>query len=390
MADSALRVALLVKALPLHHPGGQEHHTWTLARGLARAGHRVTAVTTAHPGGMESLSVDGVAIQFLRSTSPGRNSWGFFTQMARWVRLFDGEFDVFHSQGFAAMRARPVRTPLVTTVHGTVWSETPLARQVWPLLTRREKLAALWRFKGRTVLGPLAHAQWHRAARLLCDSEFTRGELLQLESAWADRIDVVPLGQDLPVPVERDPPGTVIALLSVGRLERVRGLADLLEALARLRERGRFHLTVVGDGPDRRRIECLIGSQGLGGQVTLTGRVDDETLAGLWRRADLFVNPEWSQPAFGLVSLEALAWGVPVLGTRTGATPEIVTPATGWLVPPRQPDALAEVLAEISGDPARLRAKASACRARAAEFPVERMVQGTVDAYLRAMGRWPF
>jgi glycosyltransferase involved in cell wall biosynthesis len=390
LPDRPLRIALLVKALPLHRPGGLENHAWALALGLVRGGNRVTVVTSTCEGGEEQSRLDGVDIVHLRGTAPGRNSLSLFNAFSRWVRLFDGEFDVFHAQGFAALRVRTPKTPLVTTVHGTVWSETPLARQVWPLLRPGEKAAALWRFAGRTLIGPFVHAAWNRSTRILCDSEFTRGELLRVEPRWGTRIDVVPLGVDLPPCPERGPLAKPIHLLAVGRVERVRGLEDLLLALARGANREHFHLTIAGDGPDRCRLEAMARALGLSEAVSLAGRVDEDTLRSLWREADLFVNPEWSQPAFGLVSVEAMGQGLPVMGTPTGATPEIVTPQTGWLVPPRAVDLLAGGLEALAANPGELRVRSAACRRRAEEFTVERMVQGTAASYLRALGRWPF
>jgi glycosyltransferase involved in cell wall biosynthesis len=385
----ALRIALLVKALPLHHPGGQENHTWALARGLVREGHQVTTVTTAHPTGERELQIDGVRIIPLAGTTPGRNSWGFFGRVARWVQVFEGEFDTLHAQGFAALRVKPRMTPLVTTVHGTVWSETPLAPQVRGHLGWGAWIAAMWRFRSRTLLGPLVHRQWRRSNRLVCDSEFTRSEVLRRWPDWEPRIDVVPLGiERLPAPRERDEDlaERPIHLLSVGRQERVRGLEDLLEALAGLPDPGRFLLTVVGGGPHAGAISRLAERLGLGPVVNLRGRVDNEILAQCWREADLFVNPEWSQPAFGLVSLEALGQGLPVLGTRTGATPEIVTAEVGWLVEPRRPEGLRERLAHLAAHPGEITARREACRHRAEEFTVEAMVQGTERVYRKAIG----
>jgi glycosyltransferase involved in cell wall biosynthesis len=384
----ALRIALLVKALPFHRPGGQENHTWTLARGLAQAGHHVTVVTTSHPSGESDQTVDGVRIVSLRGTPPGRNSWSFFGKVAAWARVFEGEFDILHAQGFAGLRLHLRTRPLVSTVHGTVWSETPLSRHVRPLLSWRQELAALWRFRERTLLGPLVHRQWRRSARLICDSAFSRRELLALRPEWEAKIEVVPLGIELPpeVPV-RDEALTArpIRLISVGRLERVRGLDDLLEALGLSGAEDRYRLTIVGDGPHRRALEDLAEARGLRRTVRFVGQVDDETLGRHWRESDLFVNPEWSQPAFGLTSLEALGWGLPVLGTTTGATPEIVTSDVGWLLPPARPRDWSGLLAHFAADPSLLIARREAARRRAEHFTVDRMVEATVRAHRRAV-----
>lgn len=381
----ALRIALLVKALPLHFPGGQERHAWDLARGLAAKGHHVTVVTTAHPSGEKESQIDGVRIVHLSGTTPGRNSWGFFKQIGRWVAAHDGDFDVFHAQGFAALLANPKRTPLVTTVHGTVWSETPLARQVWPRLKFREMLAAMWRFKTRFLLSGLIRLAWKSSAVLLCDSLFTRGELLRIDKSWAEKIVVVPLGVSIPKELivrRRDYEEHPLHLLCVGRLERVKGLEDAIAAVDQLRDhRTNFVLTIVGDGPHRAALERQVAESEA--TIRMLGRVDNETLAKCWYEADIFVNPEWSQPAFGLVSLEAMGWSLPVLATRVGATPEIVDETVGHLFGPEDRADLFGTLDHWARQPEEISKRAVEAYVRAAQFTVEQMVEGTLAAYGR-------
>lgn len=388
MPSTSLRIATLVKALPVHRSGGMENHAWDLARGLAARDHRVTVVTSAHPRGERETSCDGVRVIHLPKGLAGQNSWAFFTAVSHWVSTFDGEFDLFHAQGFAALRANPEKSPLISTVHGTVWSETPLARQVRERLSFTQKLKVLWRFKARTVMGPLVHAQWLRSKRLICDSDFTRREIEAKWPKWSHKIDVVPLGIDLPaeVPTRDDNLSErPIRLLSVGRLELVKGLDDLLVALSLPETPRRFHLTIVGDGPHRRALERQVRRLPLGDCVSIRGRIDGAALAEEWNRADLFVNPEWSQPAFGLVSLEALGRGLPVLGTQTGATPEIVTPEVGTLLTWGVPQRLAAELKRLADDPSVILAQRAAARARAEEFTREAMVEGTERAFFRAL-----
>jgi glycosyltransferase involved in cell wall biosynthesis len=160
-----------------------------------------------------------------------------------------------------------------------------------------------------------------------------------------------------------------------------KGLGDLLAALSNHPLRDHFHLTAVGDGPFLDSLRSQVAQSGLRETVTLAGRVGDDELAALWRGADLFVDPEWSQPAFGLVTLEAMGWGLPVLGTSTGATPEIATPECAVLVPPGRPDALGAALSELAGDPLRLRAMGATGRTRAETFTVDRMVTQTAAVY---------
>ena len=127
----------------------------------------------------------------------------------------------------------------------------------------------------------------------------------------------------------------------------------MLEALARLKDRD-WQLTCVGSlrqspatvAELRERIATL----DLEGRVTLSGEVTDAALAGFYDRADLFVLATRFE-GYGMALAEALARGLPVVSTRTGAVTETVPDGAGFLVPPNDPDALATALADVMDDP---------------------------------------
>lgn len=135
-------------------------------------------------------------------------------------------------------------------------------------------------------------------------------------------------------------------LLAVARLDpsdAYKGIDVTLAALARLPDPPR--LVVVGEGADRARLQALARTP-----VTFTGAVDDATLQALYADASAFVLPSTGE-GFGLVYLEAMAHGLPVIGARAGGTPEVVVDGeTGVLVAPGDVDALAHALGHL--DPA--------------------------------------
>jgi len=140
-------------------------------------------------------------------------------------------------------------------------------------------------------------------------------------------------------------------LVSIGRLSLEKGHEDLLDALAALQARGsKPSLVLVGDGPERASLADRVRALGLQDQVFMTGYVDhpEAVLEG----ADLMVLPSHTE---GLpnAALEALAMEVPVLATRVGGTPEVITDGSnGRLVPPHSPDALADAIAQFVSDTA--------------------------------------
>lgn len=152
--------------------------------------------------------------------------------------------------------------------------------------------------------------------------------------------------------------GTPI-LVSIGRLSREKGHVDLLEALTKLRERTTsFHLVIVGEGPERARIEAARRRLSLESHVTLTGLQYD--VRPYYALADVVVLPSHSEGS-PLVLLEAMSAARPIVATRVGGVPEIVTnEETALLVAPRDAEAMARALARMLSDQA-LRARLAAC-----------------------------
>jgi glycosyltransferase involved in cell wall biosynthesis len=166
-----------------------------------------------------------------------------------------------------------------------------------------------------------------------------------------DRIVVVEPGTDR-APLARGSQGADLHLLCVAVLIPRKGHEVLFRALAMM-PRLEWRLTCVGS-PERdpsmaERLRVLLRSEGLEERVTLAGEVDPATLAALYDGADIFVLPTLHE-GYGMAVAEALARGLPVVATATGAIVDLVTPSAGLLVPPGDRDALAAALALVLGD----------------------------------------
>ena len=157
-----------------------------------------------------------------------------------------------------------------------------------------------------------------------------------------------------------------LAIGFVGRLVPQKGLDTLLQALA-LQRGAKWRLTVVGDGPERERLEHLASELRLAARVRWTGGLPTEQVANLWPDLDVLVQPsrasaEWRE-SNGLVLMEAMANEVAVLGSDSGVIPELIGDA-GIVTPAGDVAALGEALARLADQPTR-RALAQAARARA-------------------------
>jgi glycosyltransferase involved in cell wall biosynthesis len=187
--------------------------------------------------------------------------------------------------------------------------------------------------------------------------------------------------------VGRAVPGPVV--VSIGRLSHEKGHADLIEALGQAASRGcRMTAVLAGDGPERPALERQIARLGLQDSVHLPGYIDRPQR--LLEDADLSVLPSHTE---GLpnAALEALAMEVPVLATRVGGTPDVITDGeTGRLVEAKAPEALAAALMDFAADPAPWRRMAERGRTMVvSRFDFRARTRRMEDLYLEMTGRQP-
>lgn len=212
------------------------------------------------------------------------------------------------------------------------------------------------------------------ADRVIAASEHERQGLVEQYGARRDRIAVVPCGVDLSLfePGDReaacarlDLSGDV--LLFVGRMDPIKGVDLLLRAVALLKERPNLSLVLVGGSaaePELKRTGDLAQSLGIGHLVHFRGSVPQEDLADYYRAATVTIVPSHYE-SFGLVPMESLACGTPVIGSLVGGLPTVVHDgANGLLVPWRTPAAFADAIGRVldderSRDVLRSRARAS-------------------------------
>lgn len=225
---------------------------------------------------------------------------------------------------------------------------------------------------------PLIRLVWRSAAAVVANSEGLRREALATAPGLA--IPVIPNGVDTAQfhpPPER--PGSApaaapaafpsshppIRILFVGRLSPEKSLPVVLDALARLPKTVAWSFTIAGDGPERAHLESEAVRLGFAPRVQFAGWVARDRLLPHYQAADLFVFASTDEGMPNTV-LEAMACGLPVVATRIAGCEDLVEDgATGLLVPPGNPAALAQAIAQLAADPARRAAMGAAARRRA-------------------------
>lgn len=178
-------------------------------------------------------------------------------------------------------------------------------------------------------------------------------------------------------------PGGTKVLIHISNFRELKRVPDVVRVFAQVRREVPAALVLVGDGPERPAVEAEVERLGEGAHVRFLGKVN--AVADLLRAADLFLLPSKSE-SFGLSALEAMACGVPVLATRVGGLPELITDGGGGvLVPVGDVEAMTrEALALL--EPKRWKAVRAAAIERAQVFASERVVPLYEALYRRLLG----
>lgn len=339
--------------------GGQNVHVAALASHLVRRGHQVTVFTRRDdPDSRWRVTVDpGYLVEHVPAGPPTevpkddllRYMPDFARHLAsRWSRE---RYDVVHTHfwmsGLAGLAAaEPLGIPVVHTFHalGTV--------------KRRHQGTADTSPPGRIELERRICRQVDHVIATCTDEV---NELMAL-GMQEHQTTVIPCGVDTelfrPAPVSRDlVPATrkPRRLLMVGRLVPRKGGADVVRALVALPD---VELVLAGGpradalevDPEVRRLRGIAARDGNSDRLRFLGRVSHEDMPELFWSADVVVSVPWYEP-FGIVPLEAMACGRPVVGSAVGGLLDSILPGiTGDLVPPRDPDRLALVLRHLFED----------------------------------------
>lgn len=306
--------------------------------------------------GLRGLDQTDLELDVITAGGPGPEV--VFEQLGLPLALRRRHASVVHVTNCFLPLVRPC--PGVVTVHD-------LAFEDW-----RSDFSPRTGMKYRTLVPRAARS----AERIICPSKFTRDDLCSRYGVDPEKVRVIPeapaleLGS-LPAPDRQ-------YLLAIGDLRQKKNLAVLVQAFLELWQAGEreHHLVLAGaDSGQAANLMRLAGSA----PVHLTGYLDDERLDALIRGAALAVVPSLYE-GFGLVVLEAMARGTPVLAARAGALTETGGTAAAYF-DPHDPDSLAEQLRTLLGDPEARERMASEGRSWAARFSWRHAARQTAAVY---------
>lgn len=263
----------------------------------------------------------------------GRGDWRSIRNIRQLIHA--RAIDIIHTHGYKAdlygyLAARCEGRPVVATCHN--WLSGGAALKAYNFVDRQ----VLKRFD---AIGAVSDAVAEKLVSLGVDRE---------------RIAVIPNGIDvdrfkIAAPSTTGPRKEQV-IGFVGRLDLQKGFAYLLRAVSSLRHHlPGLRLLIVGEGPDRGRIEGIIRQEGLSAIVTLAGQKAD--MASIYQSIDVLVLPSLNE-GLPLTLLEAMAASRPVIATRVGAVPKVIIDGvTGLLVEPADESALASAISQLLSDP---------------------------------------
>jgi D-inositol-3-phosphate glycosyltransferase len=403
--NDTLRIALIsVHASPLATLGGvdvsgQSLYTAHVADCLARAGHHVDVLTRRDDPdlpaavdlrpGVRVLHIDAGPAAAIPKEELLPHMTTFAGASERLLRHSE-PYDVVHANFFmSGLVARHLKhalgVPYVMTFHTLG-------------LVRREHQSGADTFPSERV--GIEHALVADADAVIAECPQDSADLVRLYEADAERLSLVPCGFDA---LEFKPTNMAVAraalglhpdefiVLQLGRLLPRKGIDNVIRSLAHLPGRVPARVLVVGGDssepdeqltPEIARLRAIARECDVAERVTFVGHRRRDELRLYYAAADVFVATPWYEP-FGITPLEAMACGTPVVGSDVGGISYSVSHGeTGFVVPPRNPAALAAKLTELYDNPALARAmgRAGILRARSM-FTWEQVTQQLIDVY---------
>ena len=313
--------------------GGLESHAYYLCRELVRMGHHVTMMTSlSQPGLRARENLGGVEVVrkwFPRKRTPAGWAAHTLATVPHYMRLAR-RADILHAQTFASalpgMRAkRKYGHPLVITLHTSHFLK--LAKKpAWRPVLRRIVKSADW---------------------LLAASEEIREVALELyphprAEALTNGVDTELFAPRAVMARPRARPRVIVPR----RLFEKNGVEYFIRAVPLVRAQMEIDAVLVGDGPERERLERLADELGVSDSVTFMGRRANDEMPALLADADVAVLPSLME-ATSVAALEAMSCGVPVAASRVGGLPEIVDESVGTLFEPADPASLATALVAL-------------------------------------------
>ena len=376
--------------------GGMNVYVLQAARELARRGLSVDIFTRYHDP--NDLQVDeleyGVRLVHLKAGPYDSAKEGlyeyipeFLTSLEAFHRSGDTRYDLVQSHYWLSGPVGEILSEMWNVPHAITFHT----------LAKTKKQARSGEHEPE-MRSTVEQRSMERADAVVVSTAQEGEDIRRLYGKSSRTVRVIPAGVDLNLfkPVQKEEARRALGLseskvvLYVGRLEPLKGVDILLEAVWRLEDRSDTRLLVVGGGlqtdDEFRRLKASADRLGIADMVTFTGSVKQSDLPVYYSAADVFALPSYYE-SFGLVALEAMACGAPVVASRVGGLKTFVeNGVTGYLIPWRCPEPFAQRLDMLLANPSLREKLGKAGRAAALEMGWGRTADSLIDLYSELSG----
>ncbi len=355
-----MKILYVCKSLPHSFQGGIQTHVWKLSEYMLQLGHDVTILTAgswlkgekrSEMNGRHIIQIPYLPMRCQPIMPFFLEELSFNAAVNRWIsknvnsnnRHQEGHFDLIHLQGrsgFTFPKSK-IATPIITTFHGLIAIENEKSHKSGLQKYLHERWASY--FEKNALKN--SHA-------IIAVSHEMQAEIMDVLPAIGSKITILPNGVDIQKP-KPHPPSSLLeikpnTLLFVGRLDRIKGIFNLIEALKNVRSD--IQLVMIGDGNERQNLEKAIFTEGVSERVKLLGTLPNEAVMAWIAQCDALILPSFHETQ-GIVLLEANTCGKPVIASNINGIREVVTHGyNGFLCNPYNPMHIAETINRLFSD----------------------------------------
>ena len=325
-----LKIVIVVFSFPPNWVGGTEIATYNIAKHLSENCHDVHVITSLDKGMQEVSSEFGFKVHRLSYNKINR----FLKVIQFWYKIFFRIYrikpDIVHIQavgnGMPAFFAK-----LVFKVPYVVWGQGNDVYLSWPF---KKAISKIVLSNADFVIALTDHMK--EKMQEIC---------MRPVKVISNGIDIKKFHSD-----KKRESISELTIMFVGRLDPIKGVKYLIQAMSIVKNYQNIKLIVIGDGEEKKELKELVSMLNLSDCVYFTGLIDNEKIPEYMSQADIFVLPSLSE-GFPVASLEAMASGLPIVATNVGGLPDIIEDGVnGYLVEPRNPVQLAEKITLLLKD----------------------------------------
>lgn len=401
-----MKICILTTSTTAHQMGGTEVHAETIARGLAARGHEVTVITTAHPKGVREELVSGVTYVYLANTSHRmgrRDLAAWWRESSAKLRELSaaGLLDVILAEHLAGQYyARELRQEIKVPIASVIQNPGimgDIASQFNRTSTLKEFLHFLTRYPAQLFLYyiPWFYSVMRYSDLVIPISGDCENRIRKEFGAVGPRIkkifDPVDTALFKPNPERRAATRRRLgiadeetAIMMSGVVYKQKGMHIGLAAMALLgSEASGLKIIIAGDGPDLKELSELSRTLGLEKNTVFCGRIENDRMPAYYNAADIYLNPTIRHEGLAIVTIEAMACGLPCVVSAIGGTlSTIVQGESGLFVKPKDVLGIKNAIKFLLGNPAAAAEMGKKGRERALEFFSTDIV---IDQYISAL-----